>query len=271
MNILRLKARSIADDLAYTALGDVWSILTSRDDEPAARLIGGQMVSLHAHRYGLDLYRESLDVDIGFPQVVARHPWFVELLRERGYTRKTGNTYARSVGDLPEGMVEHLDSAPEAQVDILVASYSSRARNNVHLGEHLTTSEVPGLADALRHPAVDLSVELERLNGMILQTSVRLPDEVSTLILRAYAWRIRGAATDAVDLWRALEIAVAAGSRTVEFSSKAGLESLAILERAFQEKNSMGMKGLAAAQGLSSTARQQRYTRIKALLKALGR
>jgi len=271
VSALRLKARSIADDLAYTALGDVWSILNSNENESAARLIGGQMVSLHAHRYGLDLYRESLDVDVGFPQVVARDPWFVELLTERGYTRKTGNTYVRPVDDIPEGIIEHLDTAPEAQVDILVAPYSSRARDNVHLGEHLTTSEVPGLAEALRRPSVDLSVVLERLNGMSLQTKVRLPDEVSTLILRAYAWRIRGAATDAIDLWRALEIAVAAGIRAVEFSSESGLESLAILESAFQEKNSMGMKKLAAAQGLSGSARQQRHTRIRALLKAIRR
>jgi len=227
------------------------------------------MVGLHAHRYGLDLYRESLDVDVGFPQVAARDPWFVDLLTERGYTRKTGNTYSRPVVDLPAGMVEHLDSAPEAQVDILVTSYTSRARDNVYLGEHLTTSEVPGLAEALKRPSVDVSVVLERLNGMSQQTTIRLPDEVSTLILRAYAWRIRGADTDAVDLWRALEIAVAAGSRTGEFSNESDLESLAILERAFQEKNSIGMEKLAAAQGLSGTARQQRHTRIRALLKAL--
>ncbi|MFC1559154.1 hypothetical protein ACFL39_01025 [Gemmatimonadota bacterium] len=271
MRDLTLKARSIADDLAYTALGDVWSILNSKGDEPAARLIGGQMVSLHAHRYGLDLYRESLDVDVGFPQVAARDPWFVELLTERGYSRKGGNSYTRPVDDLPEGIVEHLDFPPEAQVDILVAPYSSRARDNVHIGEHLTTSEVPGLAEALKRPSVDLSVILERLNGMSLQTTIRLPDEVSTLILRAHAWRIRGAGTDAIDLWRALEIAVAAGSRTVEFSSESGLESLAILERAFQEKNGLGMERLAEAQGLSGITRQRRHTRIKALIKALGK
>ena len=165
MSTIKLRAHSIADDLAYAAIGDVWDILTSQEEEPAARLIGGQMVSLHAHRYGLNLYRQSLDVDVGFPQVVAKEPWFVELLIERGYTRKSGNTYSRLVDDLPEEMVEHLDSAPEAQVDILVAPFSSRVRDNVRLGEHLTTSEVPGLAEALRRPPVDLSIILKRLKS----------------------------------------------------------------------------------------------------------
>jgi len=269
VSALELHARSIADDLAYFALSDVWSILTSQKEEPAARLIGGQMVSLHAHRLELDLYRESLDVDIGFPQVVAKDPWFVELLIERGYTRKTGNTYAQRVEDLPEEMVEHLDSAPEAQVDILVAPYSSRVRNNVRLGEHLTTSEVPGLAETLKRPAINLSVIMERLNGKRLQNTVRLPDEVSTLILRAHAWRVRGGSTDAVDLWRSLEIAVAAGIRTEMSSSEAGVEAMEILERTFQDKAGKGMDMLAAAQGLSDTARQKLHTRIKALIKAL--
>ena len=49
-----------------------------------------------------------------------------------------------------------------------------------------------------------------------------LPDEVSMVILRALAWQVRELDTDALDLWRSLEIAFRAGVKATAFASGAG-------------------------------------------------
>ena len=52
LNSLSLRAHSIADDLGFVGLSDVWGIISHSDDSSHARLIGAQMVSLHIHRGG---------------------------------------------------------------------------------------------------------------------------------------------------------------------------------------------------------------------------
>jgi hypothetical protein len=66
-----------------------------------------------------------------------------------------GNRFARGLSDIPVKMKGKHDSPrPEAFIDVLVPAYTSRARENVQVGEDLFTTEVPGLQLALARPPV---------------------------------------------------------------------------------------------------------------------
>ena len=227
------------------------------------------MVTLHVHRWGLNVFRESLDVDLGLPRVLAKDPWIVEQLLEKGYFRRGGNTFIRTVTDLPTSFSERATTRPEAAIDILIAPYTSRARDNVRLGDHLTTSEVPGLATALRRPSVDVELTLVRLNSSVRTTSVMLPDEVSVLILRAFAWQTRGKDTDAIDLWRALEIAYAAGVTFEDLPEADRSQVRDIVWRAFAGRIGSATDSLLKAQGLFGEGTQRLQARIRALTSAV--
>jgi hypothetical protein len=69
---LTLSATSVADDLGYVALSDLARALG--DIAAECRVIGGHMVTVLAARWQLrhELYRETGDVDLGIPPIVAR-------------------------------------------------------------------------------------------------------------------------------------------------------------------------------------------------------
>jgi hypothetical protein len=69
---ITLGAASVADDLGYVALADLSRALRGITGD--YRLIGGHMVTILAARWqlGHDLYRETGDVDLGIPPIVAR-------------------------------------------------------------------------------------------------------------------------------------------------------------------------------------------------------
>ena len=69
---ITLGAVSVADDLGYVALADLARALGGITDD--YRVIGGHMVTVLAARWqlGHDLYRETGDVDLGIPPIVAR-------------------------------------------------------------------------------------------------------------------------------------------------------------------------------------------------------
>lgn len=79
---------------------------------------------------------------------------------------RRGNRFTRPVTDIPV-RVEAAGGAPvpEAAIDILIRAYTSCARQNLRVGDHLTTTEIRGLADALGRPPVEVSLALTRLNG----------------------------------------------------------------------------------------------------------
>jgi hypothetical protein len=267
---LALGSASLADDLIFVALADLHRVLAARPDTPT-RLIGGIMVSLHAGRWGLgaEFYRQTRDADLGIPTSVAKDPWVVLGLEDAGYRRAAGNRFVRTVEDI-QATIESESGASlagqyEAAIDILVPAYRSRARDNVRIGEHLTTTEVRGLAYAFNHPAIPLDLEMARLNGEVLGATVALPDEASTVVLRSFAWHVRGADTDAVDLWRSLEIAHAAAIGPQRFSKAEAPEAAAIARRAFSESGG-ALKRIGEARGLSTEAAVRLNTRIRALI-----
>lgn len=154
----------------------------------------------------------------------------------------------------------------EVVIDILVPAYSSRPRDNRRFGDHLVTSEVPGLATALRRPPVTLPIEFGRLNGDTLEAELAFPDEVAALVLKALATRVRYKATDVVDVWRCLEVAFAAGVKPSEFTAGQPAEAAAIIRSLFTGRDGRGMNDLIAEQRISNPGADQRYTRLRALV-----
>ena len=205
---LNLTCASTAEHLGFVALADVAKATVDSD----SRIIGGQMITLHVLRWGLDLTRLTQDVDLGVPPMVVRTPELTDGLERLGYSKTAGNRFEKLVTELSATV-----SDPYAVVDVLVPAYSSRPRHNRRFGEHLVTTEVPGLAAAFRRQPVDLPLEITFLDGSRRRFPVRLPHEAAALTLKVMARTVRRKDSDAVDVWRALEVCAAAGMRDIDF------------------------------------------------------
>lgn len=195
-----LVSLSAAMDGALVAIADVVGALRSVGADNDYRLIGGVAVLLHVQRLGLDLpLRATGDADIGVPPALLRDPALAGHVEALGYRKVGGNRWQRSLPD-----------RRTATVDLLVPTYTSRTRHTVRVGDVVTT-EVPGLATALRRPAVALDATLRLSDGTTRATTITLPDAYATLVLKARARTVRSEHRDAEDLWRCLEIAAADG------------------------------------------------------------
>lgn len=258
-----LVATSVADDLGYVALGDLADVLGAS----AYRIIGGHMVTALVARWqlGAELYRETGDTDLGVPPVVVREEGIIGRLVQRGYQRIEGNRFARPIDDVPV-TVRGVAAPRMAVVDILVPSYRTRARSNHRVSDDLVTTEVPGLALALKREPVLLHMELHRLNGERVDVEVAFPDEIAALTLKAFASQVRDKPTDIVDLWRCLEVAYAAGADLVELATGEAAEAAGVVRALFDRRDGAGMSALADEQRLSGAAADERFTRIRALI-----
>lgn len=138
-----LASLSAAMDGGFTAIADVAAAMATSETTDQHRLIGGVAVMLHIQRLGLDLpLRATGDADFGVPPHVLRRPDLVDAIEALGYRKVKGNRWERRI-----------DDRRVAAVDLLIPTYRSRARDSVTVGSVVTT-EVPGLAEALRRPAV---------------------------------------------------------------------------------------------------------------------
>jgi hypothetical protein len=189
---LTLGAASVADDVGFVALNDLARALKDRTAD--YRVIGGHMVTMLAARWqlGHELYRETGDVDLGIPPIVATNHHVVDRLKALDYTQVAGNRFARGLSDIPvttKGKNE--PRPPEAFIDVLVPAYTSHARENVRVGEGLYTTEVPGLQLAIARPPVSITLDLRRLNAAVLQCELPFADETSALVLKSLATTVR--------------------------------------------------------------------------------
>lgn len=267
MNRLVLTAGSVVDDLGYAALADVASALEGVTED--YRVIGGHMVTMLAARWqlGAELYRETGDVDLGVPPIVARDYAVVSRLKQLNYEQVAGNRFAKTIPDIPAGLSdEGVAQRPEAVIDVLIPAYTSRARENVAVSEELFTTEVPGLGIALSRSPVQLTLEFRRLNGEIRQVDLLFADEVSALVLKSLATQVRHKDTDVADIWRCLEIAFAAGVTPPDFRGGIKAESAARIRELFRSRRSLGMTTLAARLQLPANVADERFTRIYALV-----
>jgi hypothetical protein len=256
-----LPATSVADDLGFVALADMATAAAGRE----YRLIGGHMLTMLVARWqlGAGLYRETLDTDLGIPPTVAADPAVVDNLLALHYEQTAGDRFERKVSDLAQAVP---DREATAAIDVLVPSYTSRARQNRRHGDRLVVTEALGLATALQRPAIEMSVVMHRLDGEILEAELLVPDEVSALTLKAFATTARNRPTDIVDIWRCLEVAYAAGSGPGEFDAGEPLEAASIVRSLFRNRRGDGIRALTDQLQLSTAGADARFTRLRALI-----
>jgi hypothetical protein len=72
---------------------------------------------------------------------------------------------------------------------------------------------------ALSRPPATIALKLRRLNGQTLQCELPFADELSALVLKGLATKVRSKDTDITDIWRCLEVAFAAGLRPADFAT----------------------------------------------------
>jgi hypothetical protein len=261
---LALHAGSVADDLSFVALADLAVILAGTEH----RVIGGQMVQLHVYRWGLghELYRQTLDSDLGVPLQAAMDATLVSRLLDRGYEQVEGNRFVRPVDDMPINASGEQAGRREAVVDVLVPAYTSRPRSTRRVGDHLVTTEVPGLADAFQRPPVVVRLALTRLNDQRLSADLKIPDEASALALKVMAWRQRGASKDAVDVWRCSEIGLLAGVTANDLGGKTGAIVRKELQIAVSQRDGSLVAAIVKARNLSHDAGNALHTRLQAVV-----
>jgi hypothetical protein len=236
-----------------SAIADVSFAMSASGNDDAHRLIGGVAVMLHVNRLRLDLpLRATADADFGVPPHVLRKPELIDALESLGYRKAAGNRWERPV-----------DHRRVAAVDLLVPSYRSRARDTVRVGSVVTT-EVPGLAEALRRPGVALDVDLKLTTGETLECPVLLPDAVAMVALKTLVRTVRAESRDVEDLWRCLEIAARDGVQPIDFDET---ETLRAVRSALWRE--LGPRGTALDQltaGLQDEPAARFRTRVRALL-----
>ncbi len=116
-----------------------------------------------------------------------------------GYSKTAGNRWERP-----------LASGATAAIDLLVPAYTSRPRSSVQIGSTNTT-EVPGLAFALRRPAVACTARFMSSQRALRTARVSVPDEPSLLGLKTLVRTVRDEFRDCEDIWRCLEILYVSG------------------------------------------------------------
>jgi hypothetical protein len=263
---LALVASSVADDVGYVGLSDLARALGDIADD--YRVIGGHMVTMLAARWqlGADLYRETGDVDLGIPPIVVRDQHVVSRLKDIDYQQVTGNRFARRLIDIPAGMKGESDSpSQETFIDVLIPAYTSRAHENVDVGDDLVTTEVLGLQFALARTPVMIDLTLQRLNGQTLHCELPFADELSAVVLKSFTTRVRFKDTDIADIWRCLEIAFAAGLEPADFAKGTRAEAAETIRKLFSTRHGAAMAALAREQHLSVEAADGRFTRMRAL------
>ena len=247
-----LLSSSAAMDGGLTAVADVSGAMTTAGAADDYRLIGGVTVLLHTLRLGLELpLRATGDADFGVPPFVLQQADLVDAIEALGYQKTAGNRWERPI-----------DDRRVAAVDLLVPTYRTRARNSVRVGAVVTT-EVPGLAEALRRPGIALDIEMHLTDATQHRALVVIPDAIGTLALKAGARTVRNETRDAEDLWRCLEVAAAEGVRPVDFDDPAlsGLQQLLA-----HELGDGGSSLPVLTAGLQDEAAARMRTRLRALL-----
>ena len=153
------------------------------------------------------------------------------------------------------------DEALDLAVDLLTPSYKGRLVPNVQVGE-LNVDEVPGLSLALAMPPVIVDAQIVLTNRQELEVEYRLPDVVAALCMKAHAYQERLLSRDALDVWRLLEAAHAAGVIAEKWTPQGSrLDASRLLYRYFAE---VGTSGPPAA-----TRDSKQQARIRSLLRSV--
>lgn len=236
-----LVSTSRAADAGFLTLADLAQITTTLDLD--YRIVGGHMVTLLVALHGASAQvplRETADADFAALPTVIADPRLPVALIEHGYrSREAANRFTRDLDD-QYGQLSLV-------IDILAPSYRGGLVPNQRHGD-LVVDEVPGLVLALHRPAELLDVRVQLTNGEDLSLRLALPDVTSALCLKALAYRGRFAPKDAVDLWRLIHAAYAAGLRVADWPvSVTGRQAAEVLHRFFGAPAAAGLKQMSAS------------------------
>lgn len=215
-NSIALVSPSRATDAAWSAASDVARVAAALDAR--YRLVGGIAVTFLTHVHGVDGVvpsRETADADLALRPDVCASPQLVEALENEDYTKVSGNRFER-----------RLSGQPDRVIDIVTSSHSDSLVPNQELGS-LHVDALPGLHVALAAPATMITVNALLTNGADLEMTLALPDVSAALVMKAYAYRGRFLASDALDVWRLLEAAHAAGRSVADWPSASGSSNAA--------------------------------------------
>lgn len=245
---ISLISTSRASDAGFMASADLDAI--ARKLAVDYRLIGGNAVTLLTHIHGVsDLVpaRETADADFGaLPEVIASSD-LPAAWTEHGYRQVEGNRFVRSI--------DHAATPLELVVDVLAPSLQGQLVTNQKYGE-LHVDEVPGLLLALTREPEVVELEVRLSEGTRLKTRAVLPDPVSALALKAYAFKGRMAKRDALDIWRLLEAARASGATTSSWPTSAtGRDTSHILHRYFGATAGPGVRSVSSDRGVQARVR----------------
>lgn len=248
---LELISTSAATDGGYTAIHDVGAFL----DPDNHRLIGGIAVMLHQYRLGLDHpIRATSDADFGIPPYLLKDDSLIDRIASLGYEKIAGNRWQRKI-----------DDTRTATVDLLVPSYVTRQKSNVKHGSTRTT-EVGGLAVALKRPPVRVTAEVRRPDDTTLALNVLIPDAASMLSLKLHARTRRDEPRDAIDVWTCMEVLFAA-DQIGHFADADFDDIRPTLATEFADD---GPSMHAVTHGYADEEVERRRTRIRALVKVLS-
>lgn len=124
---------------------------------------------------------------------------------------------------------------------------------------------MPGLAEAFKREPVVLDLELHRLNGKVASARVQIPDELVALVLKLAIWQKRREQRDALDIWRCVEVAFAAGASKGDLANVFPHVAKA-LRHAVKKRDGALVAGIANYRGLSREAGDRLHTRLVALV-----
>ena len=196
---VHLASGSRAEDAGYQTAADIALLCAQAGIE--YRLIGGLAVSLihAAHGSPGDLpARQTADADLGAEDHAVAARGLDALLLEQGYRQTQGNRFVKGEG------------VRARTIDILIPSTGGQLATNVPCGP-LTVDAIPGLRLALTTDSLLLALSVRLSTGETLETNLHLPQVISAIVLKAYAFAARSTERDLLDLWKLLETAWNAG------------------------------------------------------------
>jgi hypothetical protein len=232
-----LTSTSRSGDAGYLAARDLVTIATQLGLE--YRLVGGVGVALLTSVHGVaDRVpgRETADADFGVDTATIGDARLTQALLDHGYVQVAGNRFTRDLR-------RDRQNLPLA-VDLLMPSHSGRLETNVLVGD-LSVDAVPALGLALAMRPTTVRARLTLTDGELLELPLSLPDVSAALCLKALAYGGRRSARDAVDVWRLLEAAHAAGVRAERWNparTGARLDTSRIVHREFANPAGPGVR-----------------------------
>lgn len=170
----------------------------------------------------------------------------VAALDQRGYRQVAGNRFERSLPTEAAPATGPGQSLSLA-IDVLVPSFTHRHLPNQEVGD-LVVDAIPGLALALARPPTSIDVTVELRDPRLAEQAglpdiftVRVPDPISALVVKALAWASRKADRDAADVWRLLEVAAATGITPNDWDHPgARADARHVLNDSFGRRNAYG-------------------------------